>query len=99
MQSKTDEISRAFSVDLVKAANEQLVFLRAAHHAGVSVTLSRESWRRYEECWLPMLETLEQGVATEAAQHPFSALVNACVSLMESATYDGHTVQACARTY
>ena len=75
MECKTDEIARSFSVDLVKAANEQLVFLRAAHHAGVSlgVTPSRESWRRYEECWLPMLETLEQGVATKAAQHPFSA--------------------------
>ena len=59
---KTDEIARSFSVDLVKAANEQLAFLRAAHHAGVSlVAPSRESWRRYEECWLPMLATLEQG--------------------------------------
>ena len=60
--AKTDEIARSFSVDLVKAANEQLAFLRAAHHAGVSlVAPSRESWRRYEECWLPMLATLEQG--------------------------------------
>ena len=63
MQSKSDEISRAFSVDLVKAANDQLAFLRGAHHAGVSLVMpSRESWRRYEEYWLPMLATLEQGV-------------------------------------